>query len=219
MAKRDYYEILGVSRTASPDEIKKAYRQMAMKYHPDRNPGNKEAEEMFKEAAEAYEVLGDQEKRRRYDQFGHEGMRGTNYHEFHDVNDIFSTFGDIFGGGIGGGIFDEVFGGGSRGRRSGRSHHGTPGADLKAKLPLTLEEISTGVEKKAEDQETKEMRRVQRLRCKTGDWLFKLSPMRRNRRAATGLSFDVRTVCEHHDMSHVRRRRTYRSRAVHELPR
>jgi molecular chaperone DnaJ len=148
MAKRDYYEILGVSRTSSPDEIKKAYRQMAMKYHPDRNPGNKEAEEMFKEAAEAYEVLGDQDKRRRYDQFGHEGMRGTNYHEFHDVNDIFSTFSDIFGGGLGGGIFDEVFGGAGRGRRSGRSHQGTPGADLKAKLPLTLEEISTGVEKK-----------------------------------------------------------------------
>jgi molecular chaperone DnaJ len=148
MAKRDYYEILGVSRTASPDEIKKSYRQMAMKYHPDRNPGNKEAEEMFKEAAEAYEVLGDQDKRRRYDQFGHEGMRGTNYREFHDVNDVFSTFSDIFGGGLGGGIFDEVFGGASRGRRSGRAHHGTPGADLKAKLPLTLEEISTGVEKK-----------------------------------------------------------------------
>jgi molecular chaperone DnaJ len=144
MAKKDYYEILGVSRTASPDEVKKAYRQMAMKYHPDRNPGNKEAEEMFKEAAEAYEVLGDQDKRRRYDQFGHEGMRGTNYREFHDVNDIFSTFSDIFGGGI----FDEVFGGSGRGRRSGRTHHGTPGADLKAKLPLTLEEISTGVDKK-----------------------------------------------------------------------
>ena len=148
MAKRDYYEILGVSRSASPDEIKKAYRQMAMKHHPDRNPGNKEAEELFKEAAEAYEVLGDQDKRRRYDQFGHEGMRGTNYHEFHDVNDIFSTFSDIFGGGFGGGVFDEVFGGSARGRRSGRSHHGTPGADLKAKLPLTLEEISTGIDKK-----------------------------------------------------------------------
>ena len=148
MAKRDYYEILGVSRTSSPDEIKKAYRQMAMKFHPDRNPGNTEAEEKFKEAAEAYEVLGDQDKRRRYDQFGHDGLRGTNYREFHDVNDIFSTFSDIFGGGFGGGIFDEVFGGAGRGRRSGRSHHGTPGADLKAKLPLTLEEISIGVDKK-----------------------------------------------------------------------
>lgn len=148
MAKRDFYEILGVPKTASADEIKKAYRQMAMKYHPDRNPGNKEAEEHFKEAAEAYEVLSDPDKRRRYDQFGHEGMRGTNFREFHDVNDIFSAFSDIFGGGFGGGIFDEVFGGGGRGRRSGRSQQGTPGADLKVKLTLTLEEIATGVEKK-----------------------------------------------------------------------
>jgi molecular chaperone DnaJ len=148
MAKRDYYEILGVSRSASQDEIKKAYRQLAMKYHPDRNPGNKQAEESFKEAAEAYEVLSDQDKRRRYDQFGHEGMRGMNYREFHDVNDIFSAFGDIFGGGFGGGIFDEVFGGTQRGRRSARTHGGIPGADLKVKLALTLEEIAAGVEKK-----------------------------------------------------------------------
>lgn len=148
MAKRDFYEILGVSKTASADEIKKAYRQMALKYHPDRNPGNKEAEDHFKEAAEAYEVLSDPDKRRRYDQFGHEGMRGTNYREFHDVNDIFSAFSDIFGGGFGGGIFDEVFGGGGGRRRSGRTQQGTPGADLKVKLTLTLEEIATGVEKK-----------------------------------------------------------------------
>ena len=148
MAKRDYYDILGVSRSASQEEIKKAYRQMALKYHPDRNPGNKEAEDQFKEAAEAYEVLSDQEKRRRYDQFGHEGMRGVHGRDFHDVNDIFSAFGDIFGGGFGGGIFDEVFGGSGRGRRSSRSQHGTPGADLKVKLPLTLEEIATGIEKK-----------------------------------------------------------------------
>ncbi|MBF8296653.1 MAG: Chaperone protein dnaJ [Bacteroidetes bacterium] len=148
MAKRDYYDILGVSRSASQEEIKKAYRQMALKYHPDRNPGNKEAEDQFKEAAEAYEVLSDQEKRRRYDQFGHEGMRGVHGRDFHDVNDIFSAFGDVFGGGFGGGIFDEVFGGSGRGRRSARSQHGTAGADLKVKLPLTLEEIATGIEKK-----------------------------------------------------------------------
>jgi len=148
MAKRDYYEILGVSKSASADEIKKAYRQMALKYHPDRNPGNKEAEEHFKEAAEAYEILSDQDKRRRYDQFGHEGMRGVNHREFHDVNDIFSAFSDIFGGGFGGGIFDEVFGGTGRTRRGGRTHQCTPGADLKVKLALTLEEIATGVEKK-----------------------------------------------------------------------
>jgi len=91
MTKRDFYEVLGVSRSSSQEEIKKAYRQLALKYHPDRNPGNKEAEEQFKEAAEAYEVLSDPDKRHRYDQFGHEGMRGTNYRDFRDINEIFST--------------------------------------------------------------------------------------------------------------------------------
>jgi molecular chaperone DnaJ len=148
MTKRDYYDVLGVSRNASQEEVKKAYRQMALKYHPDRNPGNKEAEEKFKEAAQAYEVLGDPEKRRRYDQFGHEGMRGTNYREFHDINDIFSTFSDIFGSGLGGGIFDEMFGTSTRSRRSSRTQRGIPGSDLKVKLQLTLEEIAIGAEKK-----------------------------------------------------------------------
>jgi molecular chaperone DnaJ len=145
MTKRDYYEVLGVSRSASDEEIKKSYRQLALKYHPDRNPGNKEAEDKFKEAAEAYEVLSDADKRRRYDQLGHDGLRGTNYRDFTNVNDVFSAFGDIFGAGFGGGIFDEVFGGGQRRRRAG---HGQPGSDLRIRLPLTLEEISTGVEKK-----------------------------------------------------------------------
>ena len=117
MAKRDFYEVLGLGRDASLDEIKKAYRQLAMTYHPDRNAGNKESEEKFKEAAEAYEVLGDPEKKQRYDQYGHEGLRGTNYRDFNDINDIFSTFGDIFTGGFGGSVFDEVFGGGQRSRR------------------------------------------------------------------------------------------------------
>lgn len=144
MAKRDYYEILGVSRSASIDEIKKSYRQLALKYHPDRNPGNKEAEEKFKEAAEGYEVLGDPDKRRNYDQFGHEGLRGTNFREFHDINDIFSSFGDIFGGGI----FDDVFGAGRTQARRSRGQHGSPGSDLRVTLRLTLEEIAAGVEKK-----------------------------------------------------------------------
>ena len=147
MAKRDYYEVLGVARTASPEEIKKAYRQLAMKFHPDRNPGDKGAEEKFKEAAEAYEVLGDPEKRQKYNQFGHEGMRGTNFREYHDINDIFSSFSDIFGGGRGGSIFDEMFS--STGRSRQRRHQqGIPGSDLKVKIRLTLEEIATGVEKK-----------------------------------------------------------------------
>jgi molecular chaperone DnaJ len=148
MAKKDFYELLGLGRNASQDEIKKAYRQMAMKYHPDRNAGNKESEEKFKEAAEAYEVLSDPEKKQRYDQFGHEGLRGTNYRDFNDINDIFSTFGDIFTGGFGGSIFDEVFGGGQRSRRPSSSQHGQPGSDLRMRLSLTLEEIASSVEKK-----------------------------------------------------------------------
>ena len=148
MAKRDYYEVLEVQRSASQDEIKKAYRKAALKYHPDRNPNNKEAEEKFKEAAEAYEILNDPTKRQRYDQFGHEGLRpGADYRGFQDINDIFANFSDIFGSGIGGGLFEEVFTGG-RSRSRGRQHAGTPGSDLKIRLKLTLEEIASGVEKK-----------------------------------------------------------------------
>jgi molecular chaperone DnaJ len=156
MSKRDYYEILGVSKSASDDEIKKAYRKLAMQYHPDRNPDNKEAEDKFKEAAEAYEVLSDKDKRGKYDRFGHNGLKGgQDFHGFSDVNDIFSHFSDIFGGfggGAGGGsIFDDFFGGaaGSSGRSRGRQRSsGTPGSDLKVTLKLTLEEIATGSTKK-----------------------------------------------------------------------
>ncbi|MBI5476659.1 MAG: molecular chaperone DnaJ [Ignavibacteriales bacterium] len=148
MPKRDYYEILELQRNATQDEIKKSYRKAAMKWHPDRNPGNKEAEENFKEAAEAYEVLSDDNKRRRYDQFGHEGMRaGSDFHTYTNFNDVFQHFNDIFGGGIGGSIFEEVFTGGRSSQRS-RMQVGVPGSDLKIRLRLTLEEIASGVEKK-----------------------------------------------------------------------
>ena len=145
-AKRDYYEILGVQRNATEDEIKKSYRKLALQFHPDRNPNNKEAEEKFKEATEAYEVLSDQQKRARYDKFGHQGMRGgSDFHQYQDINDIFSHFGDIFGG-SGGSIFEEMFGG--QQRRRGPRSSGEPGSDLRIRLKLTLEEIATGVEKK-----------------------------------------------------------------------
>ncbi|HUI65507.1 MAG TPA: molecular chaperone DnaJ [Bacteroidota bacterium] len=146
MAKQDYYQVLGVARSASADEIKKAYRKLALQFHPDRNPGNKAAEESFKEAAEAYEVLGDPTKRQRYDQFGHEGIKGTDFRPFTDVNDIFSTFSDIFSGSFGGSIFDDMFGGQTRARQRGGA--GSGGSDLKIRLKLTLEEIATGVEKR-----------------------------------------------------------------------
>lgn len=149
MGKRDYYEILEVQRSSNQDEIKKAYRKAALKYHPDRNPNNKEAEEKFKEASEAYEVLSDADKRKRYDQFGHDGLRpGADFHGYQNVNDIFSSFSDIFGSGFGGSMFEEVFSGGrSRGRARGAGG-GAAGSDLKIRLKLTLEEIATGVEKK-----------------------------------------------------------------------
>jgi molecular chaperone DnaJ len=151
MNKRDYYEILGVGKTATPDEIKKSYRKLAMQHHPDRNPGNKEAEEKFKEAAEAYEVLSNDDKRAKYDKFGHNGLKGgQDFHGFSNVNDIFSNFSDIFGSAFGGSsIFDDFFGGGSQQQRGGRQRStGQPGSDLKITLKLTLEEIAAGTTKK-----------------------------------------------------------------------
>ena len=142
MGKRDYYEILGVSKEATKEEIKKAYRKQALKYHPDKNPGDKKSEENFKEAAEAYEVLSNDEKKGRYDRYGHAGM-GNNGGGFSGqgmtMDDIFSSFGDIFGdafGGFGG------FGGGRRGQRINK------GSNLRVKVKLTLQEIAAGAEKK-----------------------------------------------------------------------
>ncbi|MBP5232600.1 MAG: DnaJ domain-containing protein, partial [Planctomycetes bacterium] len=122
--KRDYYEVLGVAKDAKPDDIKSAYRKLAMKYHPDRNPGDKEAEAKFKEAAEAYEILRDPDKRARYDRFGHAGFEGPQGGGagFSSMEDIMSHFSDIFGGGGGGSIFDGIFGGGFGGMGGGGGH-------------------------------------------------------------------------------------------------
>lgn len=142
MSKRDYYDILGVSKQANESEIKKAYRKLAMKYHPDRNPDNKEAEHKFKEATEAYEVLSNPEKRKRYDQFGHTGMHaGSDYHQFSDIHDIFSNFGDIFGSFFGGEM--------GSGKRQHRAQGPLPqqGHDLGYKLTISLKEAFTGCKK------------------------------------------------------------------------
>ena len=141
MSKRDYYEILGVSKSASEQEIKKAYRKLALKYHPDKNPNDKQAEESFKEAAEAYEVLSNSDKRQRYDRFGHQGVSGAaggGGGGFGGMNmdDIFSQFGDIFGG---------AFGGGGRSRGGSRV---VKGSDLRVKIKLNLKEVALGVTKK-----------------------------------------------------------------------
>ncbi|MCF6157931.1 MAG: molecular chaperone DnaJ [wastewater metagenome] len=140
--QEDYYQVLGVDRNAPAEEIKKAYRGMALKYHPDRNPNNKEAEQIFKRAAEAYDVLSDPEKRRRYDLYGAEGLKGTETRGYNTFEDIFEAFGDIFGGGS---IFEDFFGGGrGRGRAQRR------GASLKCDIDVDFRDIATGVEKKIE---------------------------------------------------------------------
>jgi molecular chaperone DnaJ len=136
--KRDYYEVLGVGRDAPLDEIKKSYRQLALKYHPDRNPGDEEAPRRFKECAEAYEVLSDAEKRQRYDRYGHAGMNGSAFHDFRSTEDIMSAFSDIFGGGL----FGDLFGQQRRGPR--------PGPDLLMKLEIELVEAARGTTRSVE---------------------------------------------------------------------
>lgn len=144
MTKRDYYEILGVAKNADADAIKKAYRKVAMQFHPDRNPGDKSAEEKFKEAAEAYEVLSDADKKARYDRYGHAGVdpnAGYGGASGMTMDDIFSHFGDIFGDS--GSPFESFFG-----RSSGRGHSGSKGSNLRIKVSMTLEEIASGITKK-----------------------------------------------------------------------
>ena len=143
MAKRDYYQVLGVPRDAAPEQIKKAYRQLALKHHPDRNPGSKEAEERFKEAAEAYSVLADAEKRSVYDRFGHDGLRGEGYQGFSGFDSsVFEDFEDILGN-LFGFSFGDLFGGRERGRGSRRSR----GRDLALEVEIGLEEAAAGVER------------------------------------------------------------------------
>lgn len=163
MAKRDYYEVLGVSKSAAADEIKKAYRKLAIKYHPDKNPDDKEAEEKFKEAAEAYEVLSNADKKAKYDRFGHAGMGGQGGFGGQggmNMEDIFDHFGDIFGGGFGG------FGGGQRGGGGGRSAM-RKGSNLRVRVKLTLEEIANGVEKKIKVQKLVQAEGVEFGTCST----------------------------------------------------
>ena len=145
--KRDYYEVLEVPKTATAEEIKKAYRKQAIKYHPDKNPGDKAAEEKFKEAAEAYDVLSDPQKRQRYDQYGHAGMGGASGFSGGgmSMDDIFAHFGDIFGGGSFGSFFGGGFGGS---RRGGPQTRVNKGSNLRVKVKLTLAEVANGVTKK-----------------------------------------------------------------------
>ncbi len=145
MSKRDYYEILGVAKSASADEIKKAYRKVAMQHHPDRNPGDKASEEKFKEAAEAYEVLSDADKKAQYDRYGHAGVNNGRggFSSSGNMDDIFSQFGDIFGDDV----FGSFFGGGRRGGGGGSRARGVRGSNLRVKIKLNYEEIAKGVTK------------------------------------------------------------------------
>ncbi len=145
MGKEDYYNVLGVERNANQDDVKRAYRKLALKYHPDKNQGNKQAEEKFKVAAEAYEVISDPNKRKRYDQYGHEGLRGGESRGFGNFEDIFDAFGDVFGGGGGGGgsIFEDFFGG-------GRKQTAQRGASLRCDIAIDFKDVASGIEKTIE---------------------------------------------------------------------
>jgi len=188
-AKRDYYEVLGVAKDASAEQIKKAYRKCAMEFHPDRNPGNAEAEQKFKEAAEAYECLSDQDKRARYDRFGHEGLRGAPQHDFSNFESIFEVFGDLFGGGGGGGGGD-FFGFGRR--RAGPR----PGASLKVELELGFLEAAKGCEKVVEIRRGESCETCKGSGAKAGTKASTCGTCGgRGEVAATQGFFQIRTTC------------------------
>lgn len=162
--KKDFYEILGISKSATADEIKKAYRKKAIEFHPDKNPGNKEAEENFKAAAEAYEVLSDSNKRAQYDQFGHQAFQGGGFGGGGmNMDDIFSQFGDVFGSAFGGGGFSGFGGGFGGGGREAR----VKGSSLRIRVKLTLEEIANGVEKKVKVKRKVQAKGVTYKTCST----------------------------------------------------
>ena len=206
MAKRDFYEVLEVSKNASAEEIKKAYRKQALKFHPDRNPGDKSAEDKFKEAAEAYEVLSDPQKKARYDQFGHAGVGsagGFNGAGGMSMDDIFSHFGDIFSdlgfGGFGG--FSSRGGGGRGGRQVAR------GSNLRIKVKLDLEEIEKGVEKKLKVSKYIPCDVCSGYRCKGRQCIQHLQHMSRIGTRNPGNQYVSGTDANHTGMSHMRRRR------------
>ena len=203
MTKRDYYEVLGVGRDASDDEIKKAYRRLAVQYHPDKNPGDHQAEESFKEATEAYEALKDPAKRRRYDQFGHAAFGqgagpGAGGFGGFDLSDALRAFMRDFGGF---GDFDDLFGG-----RRGRGQRMHRGQDLQVRLPLTLEEIATGVEKKIKLNKLKSCEECGGSGAFGRGSQF-VSDLRRGLRNPTGLTEYSRSVCKRHRVSSVQWRR------------
>ncbi|PID73266.1 MAG: molecular chaperone DnaJ [Desulfobacterales bacterium] len=185
--KRDYYDILGVARDANENTIKAAYRKLAMKNHPDRNPGDTQAEERFKEAAEAYEVLRDPEKRRRYDQFGHQGLEGTGFSGFRGFDDIFSNFGDIF---------EDLFGMGGGGRRS--SSQVRRGADLRYDLELDFMDAAFGVETRIQVGKADTCPACGGSRCKKGTRPESCRPCGGTGQITRSQGFfTVRTTCPH----------------------
>ena len=185
MAKRDFYEVLGVAKGASREEIKKAYRQLAIKYHPDRNQGDKESEEKFKEATEAYEILADDRKRRAYDQYGFAGVNGMGQPTAQDFSTIFQGFEDIFGDFSG--FFDSFFGSTGSRRRSSRGGFGQQGSDLRYDMEISFLDAAFGTKREISYAQGGEMRRLRRHGSGQGDGQEALPHLRRLRSGAEKL--------------------------------